>query len=114
MEPMNGVAVTADDLLAGADAAYRVEVPPEIVKPGGEPLGKPVAVVLRPITIGTFHLILKASKDDPAMVPLLLIKESMVEPPMSMQQVQRMHIGLVEFLVLHIRDISGMGEKKNI
>lgn len=113
MEQLNGTQVTADDLLAGANATYRVEVPAEVVKPSGEGAGKAIVVHLRPITIGAFQLILKAAKEDAAMIPLLLIKEALVEPAMTLQQIQRMHLGLVEFLVQHIRDISGMGEKKN-
>ena len=105
--------VTAEDLLAGASATYKVEVPANVIRPGGDVDGKPVVVELQPITIGAFQLILKAARDDAAMVPLLLIKESLVEPAMNLQQVQRMHLGLVEFLVEHIRGISGMGEKKN-
>jgi hypothetical protein len=113
MEYMNGSPVTADDLLAGANATYRIEVPSEVVKPGESEGGKPVVVHLRPITIGGFQLILKAAKEDAAMIPLLLIKESLVEPALNLQQIQRMHLGLVEYLVGHIREISGMGEKKN-
>ncbi len=113
MEHLNGSPVTADDLLAGANATYSVVVPAEVVKPGDEGGGKPITVQLRPITIGGFQLILKAAKDDPAMIPLLLIKESLVAPTMNLQQIQRMHLGLVEFLVQHVRNISGMGEKKN-
>lgn len=113
MEAVNGRSVTADDLLAGANATYRVEVPGDVVKPGGGPEAKAVVVHLRPVTIGGFQLILKAAKDDAALVPLLLIKEALVEPAMSLQQVQRLHLGLVEHLVEHIRAISGMGEKKN-
>jgi hypothetical protein len=113
MEHLNGTPVTADDLLAGANATYRLEVPAEVVKPGGGAEARPIAVVLRPITIGGFQLILKAAKEDAAMIPLLLIKEALVEPVMNLQQIQRMHLGLVEYLVAHIREISGMGEKKN-
>lgn len=112
MEVMNGQSVSVDDLLAGASAHYRVEVPAEVVRPGDAAAAKPVVVVLRPITIGGFQLILKAAKDDPAMIPLLLIKEALVEPQMNLQQVQRMHLGLVEHLVAQIKEISGMGEKK--
>ncbi|MEM0995709.1 MAG: hypothetical protein AAGN35_01460 [Bacteroidota bacterium] len=106
-------AVTAEDLLAGAEATYRVEVPADVIRPGGDASGPPVTVELQPITIGAFQLILKASREDAALVPLLLIKESLVEPAMNLPQIQRMHLGLVEYLVEHIRGISGMGEKKN-
>ncbi|HHG83929.1 MAG TPA: hypothetical protein ENJ82_04205 [Bacteroidetes bacterium] len=110
---MNESPVTADELLAGANATYRLEVPAEVVRPGAEGENKPVVIQLRPVTIGGFQLILKAAKDDPGMIPILLIKESLVEPEMNLQQVQRLHLGLVEYLVNHIRKISGMDEKKN-
>jgi hypothetical protein len=106
--------MTADDLLAGANATYRVEVPADVVRPGADAGAEPVMVVLRPLTIGGFQLILKAAKEDASAIPLLMIKESLVEPAMTLQQVQRMHLGLVEFLVAQIKDISGMGEKKNV
>ena len=113
MEQLKVSPVTADDLLAGANATYRLEVPAEIVRPGAEAGGAPVVVELRPITIGGFQLVLKAAREDAGLIPVLLIREALVEPKMNLQQVQRMHLGLVEYLVEHIREISGMGEKKN-
>ena len=110
---MNENSVSADDLLAGASATYTVEVPASIIKPGANGEGKPVDVQIKPITIGSFQLIMKAAKDDAVMIPLLLIQEALVQPKMNFSQIQRMNLGLVEFLVEHIRKISGMGEKKN-
>ena len=33
---------------------------------------------LRPLTIGAFQLIMRAARDDAGMIPLLMIKESLV------------------------------------
>ncbi|NEP85197.1 MAG: hypothetical protein F6K39_48200, partial [Okeania sp. SIO3B3] len=68
---------------------------------------------LRPLTIGTFGLIMKAAKNDPGLIPSLMIKESLVKPAMSLDQVKQMHIGLVNFLIAQIRQISGLTPKKN-
>lgn len=116
---MNEGFVTAEELLAGAALTFDVRVPRGILRPGGngasaEGDGAEEAVVcLRPLTIGTFQLIMKAARDDPALVPLLMIKESLVEPALSLDQVKRMHLGLVNELIAHIRQISGLTEKKS-
>ncbi|MEM6262055.1 MAG: hypothetical protein AAGI38_06070 [Bacteroidota bacterium] len=108
--------LTADDLLSGAAATYEVVVPPEVLKPGQEAggNGQGYTVTLRPITIGSFQLITKAARQDPGLMPLLMIKESLVNPEMSLAQVRKMHMGLVEFLIQHIRRISGLSEKKSL
>lgn len=113
---MTELSLTAEDLLAGAAATYQVVVPPEIIRPGSrdaEENGKKVTVVLRPLNIGSFQLILKAAREDPGLIPILMIKESVIEPTLSLAQVRQMHLGMVDFLVGNIRRISGMAEKKN-
>ena len=112
-------ALTPEDLLAGAAATFEVEVPPEVLRPAaagrapfaGEAEGGGV-VQLRPLTIGAFQLILKAAKNDPGLIPLLMIKESLAAPKLSLEQVRQLHLGLVNFLVAHIREISGLTVKK--
>ena len=115
---MNQVLLTADDLLAGADATFEVVVPPGLL-PAGKNAGSngvdqdPV-VRIRPLTIGTFQLIMKAAKNDPGMIPLLMIKESLVEPALSLDQAKRLPLGLIEFLIENIREISGLTKKKSL
>lgn len=106
--------LTADELLAGAQARYAVTIPADIVQPGqATPTARELVVQLQPITIGTFQLIMRAAKQDSSLIPLLLIKEALVEPSLSLEQVKRMHLGMVDFLIAHIREISGMTEKKS-
>jgi hypothetical protein len=112
-------ALSPEDLLAGASATFEIEVPAEVLHPaaaagraafaGGAEGG---TVRLRPLTIGAFQLILKAAKSDPGLIPLLMIRESLAEPKLSLEQVKGMHLGLVNFLVAHIREISGLSVKK--
>lgn len=102
--------LSPDDLLAGASASFEVEVPAEVLHPGGG--GEAGMVRLRPLTIGAFQLVLKASRSDPGLIPLLMVKESLVEPRMGLEQVKGLHLGLVTFLVERIREISGLSVKK--
>lgn len=115
---MNQTILTAEDLLAGANATFDVIIPPELLQPvktmGINGVGADEALVqIRPLTIGVYQLIMKAAKNDPGLIPLLMIKESMVEPAMSLDQVRRLPLGLVEFLIEHIREVSGLVKKKS-
>jgi hypothetical protein len=107
--------LSPEDLLVGANATFDLAIPAQIIRPGEDQAEQPAMVVqLRPISIGTFQLILKAAKNDNGLIPLLMIKESLVQPVMSLEQVKRLHLGLVQFLIAHIREISGLTEKKSI
>lgn len=114
---MTPIILTAEDLLAGANTTFDVPVPPELLHPakaqganGTTP--KEALVRIRPLTIGVYQLIMKAAKNDPGMIPLLMVKESLAEPVMSLDQVRRLPIGLVELLIEHIREVSGLVKKK--
>lgn len=112
---MTQLMLTADDLLAGSNGTFDLAIPPEILNPTREKATDEEAIVrIKPLTIGAFQLIMKAAKSDPGLIPLLMIKEAVVEPALSIQQVKQMHIGLVEFIVHHIRTISGLTEKKSL
>lgn len=109
------LALSAEDLLAGTTATYDVAVPASILRPGGS-AGEnhsEAVVRLRPLTLGVFLLIMKAAKEDASLIPLLMIQESLVEPEMSLNQIKQLHLGLINFLIGHIRQISGLGEKKS-
>ena len=104
-----------EDLLAGSSITFEVIVPPEILQPVSKqnPEAKEVVVELCPLSIGKFGLIMKAAKNEPGLIPLLMIKESLVKPTMSLEQIKQMHLGLVNFLITQIREISGLNPKKN-
>lgn len=112
IEPQPGL-LTADDLLAGAAQVFEIPVPAHLLNAKtAKAADQPAIVQLRPLTIGTFQLIMKATRQDAGLVPLLMIKESLVSPSLSLDQVRAMPLGLVTFLISHIRQISGLGEKK--
>lgn len=114
---MNQVILTAEDLLAGANATFDVSIPSALLQPAktqgsNGAVTDEVLVRIRPLTIGVYQLIMKAAKNDPGLIPLLMIKESLVEPAMSLDQVRKLPIGLVELLIDQIRQVSGMIKKK--
>jgi hypothetical protein len=100
--------LTAQELLAGSLLVHEVAVPAAVLRPGdeGESAGK---VRLRPLKVATLALISKAAREDPSLVPLLMIKESLVEPALALEQIRQMHAGLLHFLVAAINRISGLG-----
>lgn len=113
--PVPTLTLTADDLLAGSALVFDVIVPLHLLRPGevGDyPSADSLVVQLRPLTIGTLQLIMKASRQDPGLIPLLMLKESLVNPALSLDQVRAMPLGLVNFFIAQIRHLSGLEEKK--
>lgn len=111
------VELTPDDLLMGSTIAFEVVIPDSILRPNyqeqsSQDESPELIVQLRPLTIGMFQLIMKAARNDPGLIPLLMIKESLEQPKLSLEQIRSMHLGLVNFLIAQIRQISGLMEKK--
>jgi hypothetical protein len=108
--------LTPEDLLAGAELTHEVAIHDHVLRSGAASradAGPARVVQLRPLTLGTFQLIMRAARSDASLIPLLMIKESLVEPAMSLDQIKRLSLGLITFLIGHIREISGLQEKKS-
>lgn len=104
--------LTAQDLLAGGGLGHEVAVPEAVLRPipgAADDGGAAGFVRLRPLSVGTLALISRAARDDARLVPLLMIKESVVEPAVSLEQARQMHGGRGQFLVEQINVISGLG-----
>lgn len=99
----------AQDLLAGSAVTHEVRVPPEILRPGAPEDAEVGIVRMRPLDVATLTLVSRASREDPSLVPLLMIKESVAEPVLTLDQIRRMHAGLVHFLAERVNFISGLG-----
>jgi len=107
--------LTPEDLLAGAETTFDVVIPPPLLGGGSfkvEGDRSPI-VRIRPLSIGRFQLIMKAAKNDPGLIPLLMVKEALVEPVLTLEQTRQLPLGLVTYLIDQIRQISGLGEKKS-
>lgn len=104
--------ITPEELLAGKDVAFDVEVPPAILRP--TPSGRAETgpsggqIRLRPLTVKDVQLIAKAAKDDEVLTSVLMIQRALVEPSLTQNQIAEMHSGLVAFLVDCINHISGL------
>jgi hypothetical protein len=107
---MAGKLLTAADLLLGSQALHEVTIPPTVLTPGCEEEREapPACVRLRPLSVGILTLISRAARDDASLVPLLMIKEAMLEPALTLDQIRQMHVGLVYYLVSQINHISGL------
>ena len=112
---MTDLLLTPDDLLAGAATTFDVALPSHLLTAeSSEGEGDRRWIVqIRPLTIGTFQLIMKAAKQDTGLIPLLMIKESLVQPALTLEQAKRLPLGLVNFLIDQIRQVSGLTEKKS-
>ena len=101
--------LTPQELLAGSLLVHEVAVPPAVLNPGQALAdGAQRRVRLRPLKVATLALIAKAARDDASLVPLLMVKECLVEPALGFEQVRQMHAGLVQFLVAAIHRVSGL------
>lgn len=101
--------LAATDLLMGSQVVHTVEIPPEILRPGDSDAAAGT-VKIRPLNLATMTLISRAAREDNSLVPLLTIKEALVEPALGLDQVRQMHVGLVHYLVGRINVVSGLSE----
>ncbi len=105
--------LSAQDLLAGGSAVHEVEIPARVLNPAAEvPAGAGDGVGgkvrLRPLSLADLSVVSRAARDDPGLVPVLMVKEAMVEPRLEVAQVRRMHAGLIHHLMERINALSGL------
>lgn len=106
--------VTAEELLAGSSITHDINVPGSVLAPaGGLQSAAPLKVKLRPLTVRDVQRVNKASKDDDTLLSMLMLKEALVEPQLSFDQVQAMHTGLARFLMDELNRISGLKVEGN-
>ncbi len=112
--------LSAADLLAGSKAVQDVTIPAAVLQPASErgmqarrssadacaPEGG--CVRMRPLSIAVLSLISRAAREDPGLIPLLMIKEAVVEPQLTLEQIRQMHVGLVYYLVEQVNRLSGL------
>ncbi len=109
--PASAQLLTPQELLAGSLLQHEVEIPAGVLRPGQADDGEHATrhiVRLRPLKVASLALISRAAHDDAALVPLLMIKESLVEPQLGFDEIRSLHAGLVQFLVAAVHRISGL------
>ncbi len=103
--------MTAEDLLAGSSIIHDIEVPVSVASPGNgahAEAGEHMKVRLRPMTVRDIQRLTKAAKDDDALLSTLMLKEALVQPALSLEQIHDLHAGLARFLMEELNRISGL------
>jgi len=98
-------ALTTDDLLLGGSATHTVEIPADVLMASGD---APAQVVLRPLVLEDIQRIHQAAQDSRDLISVLMVKQALVEPTVTIDDVNHMHAGLVEFLLHEVNRISGL------
>ena len=111
------MALTCDQLLLGGTATHTVEIPEEILRPSvdganasseTDGVDGPSQVVLRPLLLADVQQIHEAAKESRDLTSVLMVQQSLVEPKVTLDDVNHMHAGLVEFLLHEVNRISGL------
>jgi len=103
----------AEDLLAGAAASHTVGIPADLLRPSlGEASGVAEAigeVVLRPLVVRDVERIVRATRDQKVLASALMVQQALVAPRLTIEQVQSLPAGLLEFLMEKVNTLSGLG-----
>lgn len=106
--------LTAEDLLAGSSIRHDVEIPTSILMTAGETHQEgPMKIKLRPLTVRDVQRVTKAAKDNDTLLSVLMLKEALVEPALSLEQIHTLHTGLARFLLDELNRISGLTVEEN-
>lgn len=100
-------ALAAEDLLAGAQATHRVDIPAELLA-RGDADAAPGCVVLRPLTAGAVQRVAQAAKDERVLASVLMVQQALAEPKLSVEQVSALSAGLLQFLLDKVNKLSGL------
>jgi hypothetical protein len=101
--------ITPEELMAGKELTYDVEVPLSVLACAEERArGEVKKIRLRPLSIKDVQLIAKAAQDDEVLTSVLMIHRGVVEPKLKQSDISEMPGGLVRFLVEQINRISGL------
>jgi hypothetical protein len=95
------------DLLAGEDAVRDVEVPSELLAGAAVTAGDR-RVRLKSLTVNDLRLIARAARANDELTAVLMVQRSLVEPALSVPEVSRMPVGLLQFLLREVNDLSGI------
>lgn len=105
------MALTADQMLAGASLREEIDVPAALL--AGWRGDAESRVTLRPLAVRDLQRIQRASKDDETLTAALMIQQALVEPELRIEQVTQLPAGLASFLVDRINEISGVSASRD-
>ena len=96
--------LTADSLLAGANVRQEVEIPERLVAG----VDGDRRVTLRPLTVRDLRLIARASKENEDLTAALMVRQALVEPTLTLEQLGQLPAGLMQFLLREVNRLSGI------
>jgi len=99
--------LSSADLMGGADATRDVEVPRELLA-GSAAIAADRRVRLKPLTVNDLRLISRAARDSDELTAALMVQRSLVEPALSLPELSRIPVGLLQFLVREVNTLSGI------
>ena len=99
--------LSSADLMGGADATRDVEVPRELLA-GSAAIAADRRVRLKPLTVNDLRLIARAARDSDELTAALMVQRSLVEPVLSLPELSRIPVGLLQFLVREVNALSGI------
>lgn len=102
------MALTAEELLAGAAETFEIAVPPGLMRPRGAAASDAGTVEIRPLTVRDIQRIVKASREDEVLTSILMVKQALVKPALEMDQIGALPAGMLKFLVDKISEASGL------
>ena len=102
--------LSAEELLSGSSLTYDLEIPDEVLNPGQWECdqGPGLKIKLKPLSMNSVQRILKASRDDDGLMSALMVKESVIEPVLSYDQVMKLSSGLIRYILGEVQRISGL------
>ena len=100
--------LTAEALLAGAGAEQEVEVPERLLPAPAAAEGADRRVRLRPLTVRDLRLIARAAKENEDLTGALMVRQALVEPALTLDQIGALPAGLLQFLLREVNRLSGI------
>src|SRR5262245_48915734 len=95
--------LTAEHLLAGSALTHDVELPSTL---RGD--AEPARLRMRPLTVRDIQRATRAARDDDTLLSVLMLKEAIVEPALTLEQVHELSAGVARFLLDELNRISGL------
>ena len=102
--------LSASDLLAGSALTFAVEVPARLLAlDGALPADDDArSVRLRPLSIGDLQLLMRAAEESDSLLATLMVQRALVEPQLTVAQVATLPVGLAQFLLTQVNEVSGI------
>jgi hypothetical protein len=100
----------AEELLAGSSLVHDIEIPLTVLVPARGPSAAvgPRKVRMRPLTVHDIQRVTKAARDDDTLLSIVMLREAMVEPALTFEEVNGLHAGVARFLLEELNRISGL------